>query len=277
MSEFHIEHNTRPDVVFTILEGAHNGDMERVVSETGKSPATINRMLPMLRKLGVLVAGKGFALTPLGEGIFALRGESASFFAEAMHILLYTTHSLDPSVRFSWAYRQVVDSLWHSTDRVLDSAARAQFVESVLIGAAREFRVSSEQVAFSSESVNGALNWLRALEPAVLSSVGKSERFHRRYFCRPFSFLWSVDYLYRATGTSPGVRLFLSQERVENLCKICLLDPEGFENVLFMCKRTSDYERGGLFHYGTEGGFGRWVLLARPCQVPKLPGVPVDS
>jgi hypothetical protein len=38
-----------------------------------------------------------------------------------------------------------------------------------------------------------------------------------------------------------------------------------------MTKRTSDYDRGGVFDYGTEGGFGRWVLLTRPCPVPTLP------
>lgn len=68
-----------------------------------------------------------------------------------------------------------------------------------------------------------------------------------------------------------GVRMFLTPERIEQLCKLCVLDPSGLDNVLMMTKRTSDYDRGGIFDYGTEGGFGRWLLLARPCPVPMLP------
>jgi len=64
------------------------------------------------------------------------------------------------------------------------------------------------------------------------------------------------------------VRMFLTPERIEWLSKLCVLDPSGLDNVLMMAKRVSDYDRGGVFDYGTEGGFGRWILLARPCPVP---------
>jgi hypothetical protein len=62
--------------------------------------------------------------------------------------------------------------------------------------------------------------------------------------------------------------MFLTPERIEWLSKLCVLDPSGLDNVLMMTKRTSDYERGEVFDYGTEGGFGRWILLARPCPMP---------
>ncbi len=70
---------------------------------------------------------------------------------------------------------------------------------------------------------------------------------------------------------TPSVRMSLTPERRDELCKACLLAPPALDNVLMMTKRTSDYERGGLFDYGTEGGFGQWILLKNRFTLPTLP------
>lgn len=271
MSEFHVEHNARPEIVQVILNCAQSGDKERLLLETDKSPSTVQRMLPMIRRLGLLCEGKAFAITELGERMVTLSYHFPALLPEAMHCLLYTTHVFDPAKRFSWAYARVVDALWESDAYVLDGQATARLVGMVVEEASQAFGVPIEKIAFSRDSIRGVLNWLQALEPPVIESTGKSNCFRRRHYCPPLAFLWAVDFLYRAHCTAHGVRMFLTPERVDQLCRSCALDPSGLENVLMMTKRTSDYDRGGVFDYGTEGGFGRWVLLTRPCPVPTLP------
>jgi len=133
--------------------------------------------------------------------------------------------------------------------------------------------IPEDRIAFSINSVRGALNWLGALSPQVVRPLGRanSVSFSRRFYCEPATFLWAVDFLYRFEGKPYGVRLFLTPERVERLCKLCILDPSGLHNVLLYTKNRSDYDRGGVFDFGTEGGFGQWILLTRPCEVPSLP------
>jgi hypothetical protein len=271
VSEFHVEHNARPEIVQVILNCAQSGDKERLLLETDKSPSTVQRMLPMIRRLGLLCEGKAFAITELGERMVTLSYHFPALLPEAMHCLLYTTHVFDPAKRFSWAYARVVDALWESDAYVLDGQATARLVGMVVDAASRAFDVPIEKIAFSRDSIRGVLNWLGALEPAVVEREGRIDRFRRRHYCPPPMFLWAVDFLYRAHCTAHGVRMFLTPERIDRLCKLCVLDASGIENVLMMTKRTSDYDRGGIFDYGTEGGFGRWILLARPCPVPSLP------
>jgi hypothetical protein len=271
VSEFHVEHNARPEIVQVILNSAQSGDKERLLLETDKSPSTVQRMLPMIRRLGLLCEGKAFAITELGERMVTLSYHFPALLPEAMHCLLYTTHVFDPAKRFSWAYARVVDALWESDECVLDGQATARLVGSVVEAASQAFGVPIEKIAFSRDSIRGVLNWLQALEPPVIESTGKSNCFRRRHYCPPLAFLWAVDFLYRVQHTAHGVRMFLTPERVDQLCRLCALDTSGLENVLMMTKRTSDYDRGGVFDYGTEGGFGRWVLLTRPCPVPMLP------
>ncbi|MBI3950592.1 MAG: hypothetical protein HY314_09075 [Acidobacteria bacterium] len=271
MSEFHVEHNARPEIVRVILHCARNGDKERLAVETGKSLRTIERMLPMIRQMGLLHDGNTFATTELGERVAMLIQQSPALFPEVVHHLLYTAHTFDETKRRSWAYARVVNALWGGGERALDGKAKAQLVGTVVDEAAQTFNIPIEQIVFSDDSVRGVLNWLRALDPPVVNSEGRTDLFHRRYFCPPPMFLWAVDFLYCASSVTYGVRLFLTLERIEQLCKLCVLDPSGLDNVLMMAKRMSDYERGGVFDYGTEGGFGRWLLLAHPCPVPMLP------
>jgi len=227
-------------------------------------------VLPFVRQLG-LINATGLSLTDLGAQFYQLARSCPTLFPEAVHHLLYTTHHFASDKRSSWAYAKVVDALWTSGERTLNGQAMAQLIGMIVDEAAQTYGVSVDQIAFSHDSVRGVLNWLRALEPPLVTDEGKSDLFRRRYFCPVPTFLWAVDFLYRASAAVYGVRVLLTLERIEQLCKLCMLDPSGLENVLMMAKRTSDYERGGIFDYGTEGGFGRWILLARPCPVPTLP------
>jgi len=210
-------------------------------------------------------------LSDLGVRMHWLSQHFPNLFVEAMHQLLYTFYVFDNTKRFSWAYARIVDALWTNGERMMDGEAKAQLVGMVAEEAVREFGLPPREISFSTDSVRGVLHWLRAMEPAPVIKERGKDFFRRRYYCDPIVFLWAVDFLYRANNHHYGIRMFLSPERIEQLCKLCVLDPTGLDNVLMMAKRISDYDREGIFDYGTEGGFGRWVLLMRPCSVPNLP------
>jgi hypothetical protein len=273
---FHIQQNLTPERLQAILSHADTAsdsgtDLSPLSAECALSVNVLERVvLPFVRQTG-LINATGLSLTDLGTQFYQLAQSSPTLFPEAMHHLLYTTHHFASDKRFSWAYAKVVDDLWTSGERTLNGQAMAQLVGMVVDEAAQTFGVSVDQIAFSRDSVRGVLNWLGALEPPVVTDEGKSDLFRRRYFCPVPTFLWAVDFLYRASNTASSVRMFLTPERIEWLSKLCVLDPSGLDNVLMMAKRTSDYERGGVFDYGTEGGFGRWLLLAHPLPVPTLP------
>ena len=269
---FHIQQNTSPEVLRAILARCYDGrvTISDLAQELAMCLGTVQHIVPFVRQSGLLNS-TGLSLTDLGAQFYHFSQQSPDMLAEAMHHLLYTAHTFDPTKRFSWAYARVVDALWARGDCILDRQTTAELVGMVVEEASQKFGVPVEKIAFSHNSVRGVLNWLRALEPSVIEREDKSNRFRRRHFCSPSVFLWAVDFIYRAHCTAHGVRMFLTPERIEQLCKLCVLDPSGLENVLMMVKRTSDYDRGGVFDYGTEGGFGRWILLTRPCPVPTFP------
>lgn len=264
---FHVQQNTTPERVKAILRFAVGSgeafDKPALAADCGLAVSVLDKViLPFVRQIGLLGSSQA-SLTPLGEELYYISRKSSSLFAEAMHHLLYTSYIFDAGKRFSWAYAKVVDALWGSRHRVLDGSATAQLVGMVVEEAVRAFEVPVERVAFSRKSVHGVLNWLSALDPPVAQREGKHETFRRRYFCPVPASLWAMDLLYRLSETPYGVRLFLTEERIEQVCKLCVLEPSGLENVLALAKRTYDYERGSFFDYGTTGGFGRWVLLAK--------------
>jgi hypothetical protein len=270
---FHISHNTTPEAVKTVLTFCRDGRVtfDHLARELGRKVETVQHIIPLLRQLG-LVEPNQLALTDTGIAFHHLNEQTSSFLPEAVHHVLYTTHVFDKGRRLSWAYAEVVDALWASGSVLLDVKAKAQLVGKVVQEAEQAFGVPVEQIAFSTNSINGVLNWLRALDPPTVTNTRKQNSFSRRYFCAPIIFLWAVDFLYRAEEKPHGIRIFLTPERIERLCKLCVLDPSGLDNVLMLAKKTSDYDHGGFFDYGTEGGFGRWILLVRPCPVPTLPG-----
>jgi hypothetical protein len=272
---FHVQQNLTPERLQAIVYAGADGtvDAAQLAMNCGLRMSVLEKIvLPFVRQLG-LFDTTGMSFTELGRRFYQLASQFPTLFPEAMHCLLYTAHAFDSGKRFSWAYARVVDTLWTRSECVIDGRAKAELVGLVVEEASEEFSMPIEKIAFSQDSIRGVLNWLQALQPPVVESAGKSDHFRRRYFCSSAMFLWAVDFVYRMHCIAHGARMFLTPERIEQICKLCVLDPSGLENVLMMTKRTSDYERGGVFDYGTEGGFGRWILLAHPCPVPTLPEV----
>lgn len=273
-SPFHIQQNTTPNVLRAILLscGYEQVTISELAETLDMNVGTIQHIIPFIRQSGLLSSkGKNLILTELGKQFLRLNEQIPALFPEAMHHLFYTLHNFDQSKRFSWAYARLVNALWSSCERRLDKQSETQLVGMIIEDAAQTLGVPVDQIAFSLDSIRGALNWLRSLDPPVVVTGSGETIFQRRYFCSAFVFLWAVDFFYRQSETPYGVRMFLTTDLEEQLCRICVLDQSGLDNVLMMTKRTTDYEKGGFFDYGTQGGFGKWILLAYPCSVPTIP------
>lgn len=268
----HIHHNLSPHRLGVILSGIEQCyDLATIAVQCGLSVSLLRKVLiPAVRQLGLLEVSD-LRLNDLGRQFLRLFARYPEWFPEAAHLWLYTAHIGGYAKGLSWAYAQIVDTFWTAHERVLNGLALAQLTGVVVERASQVFGIPTESIAFSDRSIRGALNWLQGLTPPVLFVRDGKKVFRRRFFCLEITFLWAVDSLYRFLSVPHGVRLSLSPEHLEQLCRVCLLDPSGTDNVLLAVKRFSDYNRGGLFDFGTEGGLGRWILLAHPLPVPHTP------
>lgn len=268
----HINHNLTPHRLRIILTRLSDGaDLSFLAADCGLSEKVLRKVvLPAIRGIGFLEM-EGNRLSPSGYQFAQLANLLPDRFPEAAHLWMYTAHIFDQTRTTSWAYAQIVDNLWTSYEQELKAIALSQLASAVIEKAAQALGLSADTLAFSDRSVRGALNWLQSMSPPVLSYQNGVRIFRRRFFCPGITFLWAVDFFYRSLAVPYGVRMFLTPERLEQICRLCILDPSGVDNVLTTAKQMSDYDRGGLFDVGTEGGLGRWILLARPLPVPKLP------
>ncbi len=277
----HIQQNLTPERLKTFLDFAakpHPEPLSQIANHLGLKETVIERLLlPFVRQIGLIEtktlknSAPALSLTDLGKRFHHLVIDAPGLFPEALHLLLYGAYLSDQTKRFSWAYAYVVRSLWQRTEAPLNAQTIADLVGLVAEEASQHFSLSVEKIAFSHNSIRGILNWLHELDPPVLLNSNKSPHFKRRYYCPPFLFLWAVDLLYKQEKTPTGVRMFLTPERADELCKACLLEPSALEDILKMAKRTSDYDKGGVFDYGTQGAFGQWILLKNDLPVPTLP------
>ncbi len=124
-------------------------------------------------------------------------------------------------------------------------------------------------IAFSANSVRGALHWLKALQPPFVNEKGGC----RCKVCDLPVLLWVADCLYQHPDSKRGysVRLALTEERLQQIAKASLLELSGLEQVLALADRTYDYRHpGGFFGVGTQGRFGRWLVLTKPFPIGSI-------
>jgi hypothetical protein len=260
---FHIQHNTTVETVAKILRLPEDtlprsDDISRIIGY-GKG-TTEKVIIPFLRQIGIL---DGWRLSEFGERLKVLGQSHPDLLAEALHVHLYTLHWRQPDAYFSFAYATICDWLWERGGWKLEGKNKAELVGIVARKAAEKFGVDAHQIAFSINSVNGALNWLKALNPPVV----RNDAFSLRSACPIQTLLWGVDALYHHPQwhRDYGIRIALDEERRTQLCKICLVDLDGLERVLEFALITDR-----RLNIGTEGGFGRWLSLTAPIPVGML-------
>src|SRR5206468_2519473 len=110
------------------------------------------------------------------------------------------------------------------------------------------YGLDSAGIAFSQQSVQGAMNWLEALHPIVMDD----NRFRRRFAVPLYTLLWTVDALYRRAQTAYGVRITLNSDIETQICRACLLEPEALPTSFQVAQSAFDTRRNGMgFGVGT--------------------------
>ena len=262
----HLQQNTTLERVAAILEffGNSETDLEQLAEICHLRVSVLKSLVfPFLRNISILSKNNPPDLTALGKVAVDIQQSNPELLGDFFHLLIYHLHLEEPDKRFSWAYATVVQQLWLRKEVVLSPAEKKSLVGEVIETASHKFELAPSEIAFSDSSVAGVLNWLRSLSPTVLESEGKSENFSRRYFCTAPILLKAVDAIYKQLQRTYGVKIFLREEIQERLCQMLLLDPSGLDGTLDNAKRTYDYDQGGLFDWGYEGGYGQWVMLTQ--------------
>lgn len=269
----HIQQNTNLARTAAIIEELNSPepDLSHIEYACNLKLSVLQKnVFPFLRSLLILDKNSPPRLTLLGKVAANIKESNYNLFGEFFHLIIYCLHLEQPERRFSWAYATLVQQLWSRKEVVLSSVEKKSLVRDVIETAAKEFKLSKTEVVFSDNSIAGGLNWLRSLTPKVIESEGKEEVFTRRYFCTAPILIKALDYIYRQQQRTYGVKIFLRENLKDSICQMLLLDPAGLEGTLDNAKRTYDYEQGGFFDYGYEGGYGQWLMLTQSPQWEQL-------
>ena len=150
---FHIQHNITPAIIGIVVTSP-----DTLPNGLPFSPQTWGRVKAFVHQLSVLT--REGSLAPLGERLRRLLQSYPDLLAEAVHGHLYTMHRFDPAVRFSFAYATICDWLWERGEVALTSKVFAELVGLVVERGAEFYQIPAEQIAFSPNSVRGALLFL---------------------------------------------------------------------------------------------------------------------
>jgi len=211
---FHIQHNTTLDALQRILSG----------KPISLKRGTKDLIYRFLRQAGVFASDA--ALTPFGGSLKRLIEEEPRVLADAMHGHLYTLHRFQPTVRFSFAYATICDWLWERREVALTGEVLSELVGLVVRRGAEFYGIPETEIAFSTNSVRGALNWLKGLNPPVIERSELSKRliFRCRKHCHPLTVAWALSVWYRLNEIEVGERLIWQSELEEFLSRCLLLD-----------------------------------------------------
>ncbi|MDX2239255.1 MAG: hypothetical protein NW224_01115 [Leptolyngbyaceae cyanobacterium bins.302] len=263
----HLQQNTTLERVVSIVEFCSQGgtDLDELGGTCGLGASVLQKVVfPFLRSVSILSKKNPPTLTDLGWVAAKIHQENPAILSEFFHSLIYNLHYQEPDKRFSWVYSTVVQQLWQRKEVVLSVMEKNSLVSQVIEAATEKFDLPSDEIAFSSNSITGVLNWLRALEPSVVDGGSKAEHFNLRYFCAAPAIVKAVDNIYQQGDRTYGVKIFLRENVQDALCQMLLLDPSGLPGVLDNAKATYDYDEGSFFDWGYEGGYGQWVMLNKP-------------
>lgn len=269
----HIQQNTTLQRVAAILEvlNSQNPDINQLEDICNLKISVLQKnVFPFLRSLAILDTNNPPKLAELGEVAVKIKQLNYDSLGDFFHLIIYCLHLEQPDRRFSWAYATLVQKLWLRKQVVLSSSEKKALVGDIIETAAQNFKLSTSEIAFSDSSISGVLNWLRALIPNVIESEGKAELFTRRYFCTAPILIKAVDFIYQQQQLTHGVKIFLRENVKDIICQMLLLDPTGLDGTLDNAKRTYDYDQGGFFDYGYEGGYGQWVMLTQSPEWEQL-------
>lgn len=265
---FHIRHNSRPDSIqaFVDLVSEYPGSDDLELLEYGaaqgssigtsiNSPQSLRENVAQCLRDFELLEPKQNRFTAKGVSFCDLIYAKPELLGEVMHFFFYSAWDASAPAEncFSWSYATTVRLLWSSIQMEINQQRLADDVSTLI-----KQRFPNAKVSFGERSIRGALHWLRPLSPPVLEERDNVKRFARRSFCPPELFLLAVDYVYRVKGVQHGSNLLLEPEIQEQICQVCVLDPEAFERVAGYATLQFPFLTQGM-----GGGWGSYLRLGR--------------
>ncbi|MBK9232168.1 MAG: hypothetical protein IPO15_15285 [Anaerolineae bacterium] len=258
---FHVLHNARPEYerdILRLLQDGRESTYEDILADGEslglavgsqvKTERMVKDILQPLRDLG-LMERRRIKLTEPGQDMARLASNHPDLLFEMFHYLYYSTWTKEREADncFSWSYRTLCNHLWEQARSTVDRKALASFVATE---ASHQFQL--EQVSVSSNTINGVLIWLESLSPSTLlqKTDQQQDEFARRTFCPPELFILALDFLYKIHGLEFGTNLILSDHKRDEVCRVCLLEPESFDRVGGLCSSSIRLSTKGL----EEGG-----------------------
>lgn len=214
--------------------------------------------------LGLIEATKaGIVLTPHAHLILQKR-EAIQY--DLLHYLFSTAWSNQNPEQHarSWFYRVLCERLWAMQEVIVDLEIRRTLTQEIDGQLRLDFQgvpAFSDAISLGIQTMDGSLEWLRRLSPAVMEEAGKRTwRFHRRSVCSPELFLLALSRSYQLSEAEIGMDALISPQRREETCRLCLLDPLQFDRMLDLILPM--YTR--FINPGTRSGsYGRFVRFQR--------------
>lgn len=217
--------------------------------------------------LGEVKRGEGnynlFRLTSLAKQVADLYSTNQELFFDLFHFLFYSAWPRSRNLNQApfWTYMQASNKLWETAPSKVDT-----FDLTAQMQAESRIAFPGQSPAFSERAVRSILVWLQALTPPFMHKQGPRSELHSKWrnYCTPQLFHLATDLLYSTEGLSYGTSLAMDDEKIAAICRVCLLDPGRFwEMVSLTAMAMREFEvRQGL--WGTSlalSGPPRWIEL----------------
>lgn len=234
ISGYHVRHDLKPIFAYELLmllrseESQTEEELREVAHAQGfnlRQRKSYGKLLRSLEELDIIHRNsKHISLTEKGEIISEATLLQRDLLAELIHYQYYTLYQFDENLRFSWSYRTVCDHLWMTAPCTIN---RDRLVNVVIETATEVFDETS--ISFSTQSVMGILHWVESLSPSCLEDDGKT--FSRRLYCPVEAFALALNYVYQIHKRDV-LSILLTSEFKEEVCKVCLIVPEAFDEML---------------------------------------------
>jgi hypothetical protein len=240
---FHVRHDFQPGFAYELLLLLHassEGQTEEKLHDTAHNQGfelcqrkSYDKLLKSLNELGLIERHeKKIVLTTIGQIVSEVALFQNPLLPEIIHFLYYTLFDSEKDMRFSWSYQTVCQYLWTTAPCTIN---RDHLVNVVVQKAASCFGENS--ISFSTQSVMGVLYWVESLSPACLDKLGKV--FSRRIYCPIETFALALHHVYER-HRGEGISLLLTPEIRQEICMICLIIPEVFQDMLDQAEMSFD-------------------------------------
>ena len=214
---YNIRHNAKPGVIMKILEVIHYNK----ISKKNEIKNALHQYIIKNAVIDESITIKNKIIS--NNEIENLLKMDEITFNNYLHYKMYSSE--EP---IGWSYRNVIDIFYNE---YCGRKITLQDIEQKVKERALEEGI--ENIAFSQNSVRGALNFISALEP---NPVDDSKVFNLRRYCQPHLMLWGIDYIYNKQWRGEyGSLILLDDEKIEELCKFAMIDRDNFDSILKQC------------------------------------------